>query len=170
VMRQNEVPFQRTMDGEVLLVGVETQRVWLWGVRDDDDNPAVWERENVSGADWTETGERLDEFLWHFTLVEAVFGTRFGLGANNVTSVAHSRFTGPWTPLEVKPWRWPGPHAALWTQGGLIAWTLVNDWPGTPVTDDSYYSIFVAARSNDDLAPVDSVGIPWDWDSRNEVQ
>jgi len=135
VMRQNEVPFQRTMDGDVLLVGVETQRVWLWGVRDDGDNPMVWERENNPGANWTETRERLDEFLWHFTLVEAVFGTRLGLGAANVTSVDHDRFTRAWTALDVKPWRWPGPNAALWTQGGLIAWTMVNDWPGTSVTD-----------------------------------
>jgi hypothetical protein len=43
--------------------------VWLWGVRGDGDNPVVWERENETGVEWTETGEHLDEFLWHFTLV-----------------------------------------------------------------------------------------------------
>src|SRR5215469_8066460 len=88
VMRQNEVPFQRTMDGDVLLVGIETQHVWLWGVRDDGDNPMVWERANDPGADWTEIGEHLDEFLWHFTLVEAAF-SRYGLMANDVTSAGH---------------------------------------------------------------------------------
>jgi hypothetical protein len=31
VMRQNRVPFQRTMDGDVLLVGIENEAVWLWG-------------------------------------------------------------------------------------------------------------------------------------------
>jgi hypothetical protein len=170
VMRQNEVPSQRTLDGDVLLVGVENQSVWLWGVRDDGDNPMVWEWENDPGADWTETGERLDEFLWHFTLVEAVFGTQLGLGAANVTPVDHDRLTRAWTALEVKPWRWPGPNATLWTQGGLIAWTMVNDWPGAPVTDESYYSVYVGARSNDDLAPVDDADIRWDWDSRDEVQ
>jgi hypothetical protein len=37
VVQQNEVPFERTMDGDVLLVGIENQRIWLWGVRDDSD-------------------------------------------------------------------------------------------------------------------------------------
>jgi hypothetical protein len=170
VTRQNEVPFERTMDGDVLLVGIENQSVWLWGVRDDGDNPMVWERANDPGADWTETGERLDEFLWHFTLVEAVFGTRLGLGAANVTSIDHERFTRGWTRLDAKPWRWPGPSAAFWTQDGLIAWTMVNDRPGTPITDASYYSVFVGARSNDALAQLDDADISWDWDSRNERQ
>ena len=52
-MRQNQVPFQRTMDEDVLLVGLENQHIWLWGVRDDDDNPMVWERRNDPGSDWT---------------------------------------------------------------------------------------------------------------------
>ena len=170
VMRQNKVPFQRRMDGDVLLVGIETQGVWLWGVRGDGDNPVVWERENEPGVEWTETGECLDEFLWHFTLVEAVFGARFGLAVIDVTSADHEGFTRSWTRWDVKPWQWPGPNAALWTQDGLIAWTMVNDRPGTPVTDASYYSILVGARSNDDLARVDDAGISWAWDSRNERQ
>lgn len=168
-MRQNEVPFQRTMDGNVLLVGIENQAVWLWGVRDDGDNPMVWERANDPGADWTETGEHLDEFLWHFTLVDAAC-SRYGLAANDVTSTDHERFTRTWAELDVKPWRWPGPNAAVWTQDRLIAWTLVNDRPGAPVTVASRYSIVVGARSNDDLAHVDDAAISWDWDSRNERQ
>ena len=167
VMRQNRVPFKPEMDGSVLLVGIENQGVWLWGVRDDGDSPLVWERENDPGADWTETGEHLDEFLWHFTLAEAVFGASFGLGANSVTSTDHERFTRSWTALDVKPWRWPGPDAVLGTRGGLIAWTMVNDRPGTPATDASFYSVFVGARSNQELAAAGDAGIAWDWDSRN---
>jgi hypothetical protein len=52
---------------------------------------------------------------------------------------------------------------------GLLAWTMVNDRPGSPVTDASTYSIFVAARSSQDLIQVDDAGIAWDWDSRNEL-
>jgi hypothetical protein len=47
---------------------------------------------------------------------------------------------------------------------------MVNDRPGTPVTDASYYSILVGAQSNDDLAQVDDAGISWAWDSRTERQ
>lgn len=77
------------------------------------------------------------------------------------------RFARSWTALDVKPWRWPGPDAALWTRDGLIAWTMVNDRPGTPATDASFYSVFVGAWSNQELATADDAGIAWDWDSRN---
>ncbi len=170
MMRQNRVPSWREMDGDMLLAGVETQAVWLWGVPDGGGgNPLVWERENEPGAAWTETGERLDEFLWHFTLVEAVFGGRYGLGAADVSPAEHARFTRAWTPLNVKPWRWPGPNQTLWTWNGLLAWTMVNDRPDTPVTDASTYAILAGARSNQDLVPVDDAGIAWAWDSRNEL-
>jgi hypothetical protein len=167
-MRQNRIPARREMDGDMLLVGVETQAVWLWGAPDGGDNPWVWERENEPGAGWTQTGERLDEFLWHFTVVEAVFGGSFGLGANDVGPAGLARFNREWTALAIKTWRWPGPGQALWTRDGLLAWTFVNDRPDSPVTDDSTYSIFVGARSNRDLVHVDDAGIAWDWDSRDE--
>src|SRR5215469_10993716 len=123
-MRQNRVPDRREMDDDMLLVGVENQAVWLWGVPDNGDNPPVWERENTPGADWTETGERLDEFLWHFTLADAVFG-RFGLGANDVSPICLARFTSAWAALPAKPWRWPGPSQAMWTWDSVLAWTMV---------------------------------------------
>ena len=167
-MRQNRVPARRETDGEMLLVGVENQAVWLWGVLDGGDDPLVWERENAPGAGWTQTGEHLDEFLWHFTLADAVLGERFGLGANDVSSIDLARFTSTWTALHVKPWRWPGPYQALWTWHRLLAWTMVNDRPDSPVTDASTYSILVGARSNQDLTHLDDAGIVWDWDSRNE--
>jgi hypothetical protein len=158
-MRQNRVPTRREMDGDMLLVGVETQAVWLWGVLDEGGgNPLVWERENNPGARWTQTGEHLDEFLWHFTLVEAVFGGRFGLGSNDVRPAGLARFTRDWTALHVKPWRWPGPDQGLWTRDGLLAWTMANDRPGSPVTDASTYSVFAGARSNQDLIHVDDAG------------
>jgi hypothetical protein len=167
VMRQNRVPASREMDGDMLLVGVENQAVWLWGVCDEGGNPLVWERENKPGAGWTQTAERLDEFLWHFTLVDVTLGGRFGLGANDVSPTEVARFTSPWTALPVKPWRWPGPAQTLWTWDGLLAWTMVNDRPDSPVTDASTYSIFVGARSNQDLIHVNDAGIAWDRDSRN---
>jgi hypothetical protein len=168
-MRHNRVPARRETDGDMLLVGVETQAVWLWGVRNGGDNPPVWERYNQPGAGWTKTEERLDEFLWHFTLVEAVFGARYGLAANDVSPTCLARFTRTWTALGVKRWRWPGPGQALWTTDGLLAWTMVNDRPDSPVTDASTYSILVSASANQDLTQVDDAGIAWDWDSRNEL-
>jgi hypothetical protein len=142
--------------------------VCLWGVPDGSGaNPPVWERENEPGTGWTQTGERLDEFLWHFTLVEAVLGG-VRLEADNASPAHLARFTSTWTKLPAKPWRWPGPNHALWTQDGLLAWTMVNHRTDSPVTDTSTYSIFVAARSNRNLTHLDDGGIAWDLDSRNQ--
>lgn len=169
VMRQNQVPTRRELQGNMLLVGVENQRVWLWGVQHDSDNPLVWERSNEPGARWTKTRERLDEFLWHFTLADVAVGGFYGLAAFDVSAADLARFTDAWTPLDAKPWRWPGPDQTLWTWDGLLAWTMVNDWPGSPVTGTSLYNILVGARSNGDLAPVDDAGIEWAYDSRNQL-
>lgn len=46
---------------------------------------------------------------------------------------------------------------------------MVNDRPGSPAADASIYSIFVGARSNQDLIHVDDAGIAWDADTRNEL-
>lgn len=51
---------------------------------------------------------------------------------------------------------------------GLLAWTMVSDQPGSPVTDSSTYTIIVGARANQDLAQIEDGGIAWDWDSRTE--
>lgn len=168
VMRHNRVPASREVDGQMLLAGIENQGVWLWGVPDSGGNPPVWERENEPGACWTQTGERLDEFLWHYTLVDAVLGGRFGLGANDVSPATLARFTRSWTTLNVKPWRWPGPDQALWTRDNLLTWTTASKRPDSPVTEASTYSIFVSARSNQDLTHLDDADITWDQDSRDE--
>ncbi len=100
--------------------------------------------------------------------MEAAVGSSYGLAAIDVTSTGYRWFTRAWAALDIKPWRWPGPDAALWTRDGLIAWTMVNDRPGAPVTDASRYNTLVGARSNEDLVHVDDTGIAWNWDSRNE--
>jgi hypothetical protein len=43
---------------------------------------------------------------------------------------------------------------------------MVNDWPDSLVSEASTYSIFVGARSNQDLIHADDTGIAWDSDPR----
>lgn len=168
VMRQNRVEAAGELDGDVLIVGVEAQAVWLWGVRPGDHNPPVLERENEPGSSWTETGEALDEFLWHFALVDAVFGTDVGAGANDLSGEDFAALMERWTPVGVRAWRWPGPQQQVWICGNALAWTMGNDLPDAAVSASSRYSVFVAARSSSELS--DAVGDwdKWDWDSRNE--
>ena len=150
-MVQNRVPPRAEWEGDVLVVGIETQARWLWGFRGDDPNPWVLEHENEPGAPWTPTGERLDEFLWHFTVVEAVFGTSYGLGANDVGRSHLETFVAGWTRLEAQAWRWPGPDSSLWVRDDLLAWTIVNDAPGSDVDESSLYSISLAARQPESI-------------------
>lgn len=165
LLGQNEIPAKRVMDGEMLVVGIENHAVWLWGI---DRSGAVFERENTDGAAWTPTGEDFHQFLWHFVLIEAVFGTEVGAAVNTVDANAFRRLATMWTPVDVRSWRWPGPDHRLWVHESVLAWTVVNDAPGAAVEEASDYSIFVAARSSTDLAAVDNLGVQWDWDSRNE--
>jgi hypothetical protein len=167
-MRQNRVEPTGDMDGDVLVVGVEAQAVWLWGVRPGDDNPLVLERENEQGRPWTETGEVLDEFLWHFSLVDAVFGTGLGAAANDVSAEDFATLVERWTPLDVRAWRWPAPQQQLWVCGGVLAWTMVNDPPDSPVTETSRYSVLVAGLSAAALSDALGTWAGWDWDSRTE--
>jgi hypothetical protein len=56
---------------------------------------ALFERENTDGAVWTPTGEDYDEFLWHFVLVEAVFGGESAQAPTTSTLTASSGLPQP---------------------------------------------------------------------------
>jgi hypothetical protein len=167
-MRQNRVESTGYMDGDVLVVGVEAQAVWLWGVRPGDDNPLVLERENEEGRPWTGTGEALDEFLWHFSLVDAVFGPDFGAAANDVSAEDFATLLERWTPLDVHAWRWPAPQQQLWVCGDVLAWTMVNERPDSPAIATRRYSVLVAGLSAAALSDALGTWAGWDWDSRTE--
>jgi hypothetical protein len=128
----------------------------------------VFVPENTDGAVWTPTGEDYDEFLWHF-VVEAVFGGDIGAGANNVDADGFQRLATAWAPIDGRPWRWPGPDHRLWVWDGVLAWTVVNDSPDAVANESSYHSIFIGARSNDELVILDDLGIEWDWTSREDL-
>lgn len=166
VLRQNRLAERLEVDGDVTLVGVEAQAVWLWGVRTGEDASPVHERENADGAAWTSTGERLDEFLWHFLLVDAVFGADHGLGKNDATRAELAAVTAGCERLPVRPWRWPGPEHALWRLEDLLLWTVADDRPDSRAVPERY-SVFVGARSADELAAAaDALALDWDVDSR----
>lgn len=167
VLTQNSVPAEGQRDEELLLVGVENQGVWLWGVDDGDENPWVLERENAPGRHWTPTGERLDEYLWHFVLFEAVLGARHALAINNATQDELHRFLRGWSRLPVKPWQWPGPDHSLWFRERSLAFTCANERPGMSVESNTFFAVFVASRDEASLARLPSVDLEWDYDSRS---
>lgn len=159
---QNQVPNQAEYDGDLLVVGVETQAVWLWGA---DDAGYVFERENTEGARWTSTGELYDEFLWHFALIDAVFGGEIGAGASNVSGEVVDRLVDTWEPVDARPWRWPGSDQRLWSRDGVLAWTFVDDVRDAEPRGSSAHAIFAAARSTDELDVLRELNVEWDFSS-----
>lgn len=158
---QNTIPTRAEHSGDVLLVGVENQGVWLWGLRDQ----VVVERENEAHVPWTPTGESLREYLWHFLLIETVLASEVCLVINDATKEQHRRFVDSWERLPVRPWRWPGPLHALWYRDGALALSFAEELPGDPVRPDTTVAIFVAGRTSAALARIDRLDLPWDVDS-----
>ena len=85
------------------------------------------------------------------------------------TPTASRGLPQPWAPIDVRPWRWPGPDHRLWVRDGVLAWTVVNDSPDAVANESSYYSIFIGARPNDELIVLDDLGIERDWTSREDL-
>ncbi|WP_143448733.1 hypothetical protein [Kineosporia sp. A_224] len=162
--RQNTIPTDAEHTGDVLLIGVENQGVWLWGLRDQ----MVVERENEAHALWTSTGESLLEYLWHFLLFETVLTSDRCLVVNDATLDQHRRFFDGWERLMVKPWRWPGPLHALWYRDGALALSFAEELPGDLVGPDTTVAILVAGRTGEALARIDRLDLPWDVDSAKD--
>ena len=97
-----------------------------------------------------------------------MFGGRFGLAVIDVSPAGLARFTSEWPRCTSSHGGGPARPRPCGPGTGLLAWTMVNDRPGSPVTDSSTYSILVGARSNQDIIHVDDAGIAWDWDSRDD--
>jgi hypothetical protein len=57
-------------------------------------------------------------------------------------------------------------RSPLMVRDGVLVWTVVNDSPDAVPNESSYHSIFIGARSNDELVVLDDLGIEWDWTSR----
>jgi hypothetical protein len=162
----------RILDSDSLYVNsgrtvfyVENQAVWLWA-SGDGGNPVVFDRENTDGCGWKASDERLEQFLTHVAMFEAVLGAAHTATAIDIDRQAVERTVQDLDPAPFPIWRWPGPDSRLWIGPGVLVLAGVNDPPDTPVTDTSDWYIFAAARSNEELSRLDHAGIRWEHDSR----
>lgn len=152
------------MDGKTVFY-VENQEVWLWAYGEGED-PEVFDRENIPGAEWVSTGERLNEFLFHVAVFEAVLSDRHVLVANDVAASTVEGFTARLQRCSFKSWRWPGSQSRLWRGPDIVAMTGTNQHPEKQATADSRCFIFVGGKTRDALASIDDLAIDWDYDSR----
>jgi hypothetical protein len=164
---QNEIlrPSELVSEDGQTLFYVENQGVWHWAYSSGAD-PEVFDRENEPRVQWSPTGARLSEFLIHASMFEAIFASRTGASAIDIDRRHYDRVVGSLRPVSMTPWNWPGPDSRLFVSDRLLALGSVNDRPGTPITVDSLYEVFVAAKSNEDLAYLDGLDIKWAHNSR----
>jgi hypothetical protein len=139
-----------TFDGDVEVLVVESQGVWLWG-RDRDGRHV--ERENESGVGWRETGECPEEFWLHHGAFDAVMSLPARRSAQGLDTDAVRRIETAATPLPCKPWSWPGAGHSLFHRGA----SLVMICP-----DGTGFWVVSAAPMEADLAWLDDLGLSWD--------
>ena len=159
------------LDGDVLVVYVENECTWLWGVvggqeTDHDEDPVVLERENSPNGAWTVTGERLGDFLLHVAVLEAILGAPACVALDDATPGQLRDLTSEMAAVRVSPWRWPGPQHTLWQRGRALALSCVNRLPDSTVAADSTWWVVIGAREATDLAFTRNLGIVFDNDTK----
>lgn len=158
-------PHQLAIEDGLTLFYVENQGVWHWGYGTGAD-PAVFDRENEPHVPWSPTNATLSEFLVHAAMFEAILASEAGATAIDLDRAHYDSVVALLKPVPMTLWNWPGPESRLFIGNRILALGTVNDRPGTPITDDSLYEVFVGAKSNDDLAYLDQLDINWQHNTR----
>lgn len=151
--------WRRTADieGDVRVLVVEQQGVWLWG-----HSPTLGfvERENEQGVDWRPTLETESVFWLHHAAFEflsskfAAYRSTNDVPASLAEIVEHAT-----NPLPCRAWTWPGRQHMRY-RGSSLAMIC---------EDGGYYYVQLGAPTEDALNWTDSLGISWnESDSRRE--
>ncbi len=146
----NGVAPHGTRDGDVDVLVVENQGVWLWG-RDEDGRYV--ERENEPGRSWQETGESAEEFWLHHAAFEALTRLPACRSATGVDAHAVSRIERAVRPLPCRSWAWPGDGHTLFQRGAAIV-MLCKDGAGTWVV--------ASAPTEAELEWLDDLDLGWE--------
>ena len=158
VMRLNRRAEPGSFDGEVEILVVEGQGVWLWGRHPDG---RCVERENAPGRDWRETGETVDQFWLHAAAVEAAFGLPATRSAQLLTSAAVEVIERATRRLPCRVWTWPATRQRVHHRGASVV--MVCD-------DDDAFWVIASAPTEGELDWLDDLHLTWDeHDSRQDL-
>jgi hypothetical protein len=159
---QNHVLDTAIIEDGKLLVWVENQGVWEWGVDPDGDDPDVYDRENEPGTAWQRTGVRLSTFLIHVAVFEAIFNARHGASTATVSRRRCQDILAPLRPIPHAIWRWPTRGSHLLAGDGVLA--LAGPWDYHEDPEASDWEVFLAARDHSTIEYLaDLPDIEWAW-------
>ncbi|MFI6588169.1 hypothetical protein [Embleya sp. NPDC050493] len=157
------IPLERLQkNGGLIEFWAESQGNWSWAFDPNGDGHAVYDQDATGKpTPWRETGETLEEFLIHATVLEAVFGAPEATTATNVPLewiLTHGECA-----LFYQEWRWPAQGSRIVAGGRWIG--LVS-----PVREGSVeYDITLGARHAEQLTWVlEAPGIDWQSYSASE--
>ncbi|HQZ00435.1 MAG TPA: hypothetical protein PKV13_14480 [Propionicimonas sp.] len=152
----NRVPGTPILDGDVEVLVIENQGVWLWGR---DQHGSYVERENKPAAVWRRTGEDEAEFWLHHAAFEAVWSMPARRSSQGASGSSLALILGGTAPLPVGEWAWPGDRQRIHVHGRSLV-MVCGDGDG--------YWIVAAAPSEVDLEWLDALGLAWaETDTRN---
>lgn len=137
-------------EGDVEVLVVENQGVWLWGRTADG---RYVERENEPGVPWRETGESTEEFWLHHAAFEAVLSLPAGRSAQRFDAETVRRLEGATTALPCRSWMWPGDGHSMFYRGASVL---------AVCRDDDDFWVLAAAPTEDDLGWLDDLDLTWD--------
>jgi hypothetical protein len=97
--------------------------VWLWAYGDGD-NPIVFDSENTYGCEWKASDERLEQFMTHLAMLEAVLGATHTVTAIDIDRQAVDRTVQNLDLAAFPTWRWPGTSSRLWSAPASSSWRV----------------------------------------------
>jgi hypothetical protein len=138
------------IDGDVEVLVVENQGVWLWGR-----NGAgrYVERENEQGAPWQETGEGSEEFWLHHAAFDAVSNLPASRSAQEFDAATVASIKSATAPLPCRNWAWPGTGHAMRYRGACVVMIC---------TDGKDFWVVASAPTEGDLDWLDELNLTWD--------
>ena len=148
-MRFNR-PVAGEFDGDVEVLVVEQQGVWLWGRTADGQ---FVERENESGVPWREIDEGEDEFWLHHAAFEAVTDLSASRSAQLFDARIVAEIRGATTPMPCGRWTWPGTAQSMHYRGASVIMVC---------EDGDDFWVVASAPAEDHLDWLDDLGLRWD--------
>lgn len=143
-------PVADTFDGDVQVLVVEQQGVWLWGRTADG---RYVERENEPWVSWRATGESTEEFWLHHAAFEAATNLPAIRSAQLFDSATVESIKSETTPLPCKPWTWPGTRQYMHYRGSSVIMICIDG-------DD--YWVVASAPTEEHLGWLDNFNLTWD--------
>lgn len=146
----NHPPAEPWAEGDVAVLVVENQGVWLWGRTR---RGEFVERENDPGLPWRVIAEDDEAFWLHHAAFEALWVMPATRSALQLDRASVLRLEDSSTPLPCAEWSWPGDRQRMrFHDASLIM--ICEDGDG--------FWVVVAARTEEDLTWLDRLALEWD--------